>query len=87
MASVQVPFLPSVLSSDDMMGGDDTVVKNTNPDVADDSDKIEKEWVDKAKEIVSETRDDPWLREEKVIGLKADYLHKRFGRKIGDKNG
>jgi Txe/YoeB family toxin of Txe-Axe toxin-antitoxin module len=84
----QTSFLPPVISSGGMGLRDDAgVVKNTNPDVAEDNDKIEKEWVDRAKDIVNKTRDDPWLRDEEVKGLKADYLHKRFGRRIGDRNG
>jgi Txe/YoeB family toxin of Txe-Axe toxin-antitoxin module len=81
-------FSPPVISGNGVGQSDDVgVVKNTNPDVAEDNDKIEKEWVDRAKDIVNKTRDDPWLRDEEVKGLKADYLHKRFGRRIGDRNG
>jgi hypothetical protein len=54
-----------------------------NPAVASDDDLIEKEWVDKAKKIVAETRDDPHLQDEKVNKLQADYLKKRFGRELG----
>ena len=54
-----------------------------NPAVANDDDLIEKEWVDKAKKIVAETRDDPHLQDEKVNKLQADYLKKRFGRELG----
>lgn len=61
---------------------DDTNLSN-NPAVANDDDLIEKEWVDKAKKIVAETRDDPHLQDEKVNKLQADYLKKRFGRELG----
>jgi hypothetical protein len=61
---------------------DDTSLSN-NPAVANDDDLIEKEWVDKAKKIVAETRDDPHLQDEKVNKLQADYLKKRFGRELG----
>jgi hypothetical protein len=57
-----------------------------NPVVARDTGKIEKEWVNRAKKIVAETRDDPYERGEKVKDLKADYMMKRFNRKIGDRN-
>jgi len=56
---------------------------SNNPAVANDDDLIEKEWVDKAKKIVAETRDDPHLQDEKVNKLQADYLKKRFGRELG----
>jgi hypothetical protein len=56
---------------------------SSNPAVANDDDLIEKEWVDKAKRIVADTRDDPHLQDEKVNKLQADYLKKRFGRELG----
>lgn len=53
------------------------------PTVANDDDLIEKEWVDKAKKVLAETRDDPYRREQEVNRLQADYLVKRYGRKLG----
>lgn len=53
------------------------------PMVANDDDLIEKEWVDKAKKIIVETKDDPYRREQEVGRLQADYLYKRYGRKLG----
>lgn len=52
------------------------------PVIADDVDVIEKEWVDKAKKIVSATKDDPHEQEKEVSRLQADYLLKRYGKKI-----
>ena len=64
-----------------------TITDNTaNPVEARDSDLIEKEWVVKAKQILSETKDDPYGREERVKALQADYLEKRYNRKLGDNN-
>lgn len=53
------------------------------PAVAADEDLIEKEWVDKAKQIVSQTRDDPARQEKEVGRLQADYLKKRYGKQLG----
>jgi len=53
------------------------------PLVANDDDLIEKEWVDKAKKIVADTRDDPYRREEAVNKLQVDYIKKRYGRELG----
>jgi hypothetical protein len=53
------------------------------PLVAGDDDLIEKEWVDKAKKIIAETRDDPHRREQEVGKLQADYLKKRYGKDLG----
>lgn len=65
---------------------DDTAqaqVADDMPAVAGDDDLIEKEWVDKAKQIISETRDDPAAREKQVGRLQADYLKKRYGKELG----
>ncbi len=53
------------------------------PLVAADDDLIEKEWVQRAKKIVSDTKGDPSAREGQATELKVDYLQKRFGRKLG----
>ena len=53
------------------------------PAVAADDDLIEKEWVDKAKQIINETRDDPAAREKQVGRLQVDYLKKRYGKELG----
>ncbi|MCA9339257.1 hypothetical protein KC939_02830 [Candidatus Saccharibacteria bacterium] len=55
---------------------------NSAPSVAADDDNIEKEWVDKAKSIIAETKSDPYLQEEKVSKLQADYLQKRYNKKV-----
>lgn len=56
---------------------DDTPAKAGNEDL------IEKEWVDKAKKIITETKDDPYRREREVGRLQADYLKKRYGKHLG----
>lgn len=66
---------------------DKTVASSTTTDdsplIANDDDLIEKEWVDKAKKIVSETKNDPHQREKRVSKLQGDYIKKRFGRELG----
>lgn len=54
------------------------------PSVAGDDDLIEKEWVDKAKKIIAETRDDPYRREREISKLQIEYIRRRYGREIGD---
>ncbi len=71
---VPVPAAPT--TSDDSAG----------PTIAADDDLIEKEWVDKAKKIIAETRDDPYRREQEVSRLQADYLRKRYGKDLGGSN-
>lgn len=57
-------------------------ISNT-PLVAADEDVIEKEWVDKAKEIIQQTKDDPYRRTQQVNELQRDYLQKRYGKVVG----
>lgn len=66
---------------------DDTTTLPTDDDtplVAADEDVIEKEWVDKAKKILIETKDDPYLREQQIKKLQVEYIRKRYGREIGE---
>ncbi len=52
------------------------------PAIADDVDVIEKEWVDKAQEVIKTTKDDPYQEEEQIEDLQIDYLKKRYGKDI-----
>ena len=60
-----------------------TTPSSATPLVAADEDLIEKEWVDKAKEIIEQTKDDPHARTQKVNELQRDYLQKRYGKVVG----
>lgn len=57
-------------------------VADTNPASAADEDLIEKEWVEKAKKVVAETKHDPYLQGQEVSKLQADYLKKRYGKTV-----
>ena len=85
--NVTTPVLPPPIvvsnpTSTPQDSGSSQVI-SANPLVANDDDLIEKEWVDKAKKIIVETKDDPYAREQEVGKLQADYLHKRYGRELG----
>ena len=54
----------------------------TAPAMADDGDLIEKEWVSKVKQIVAGTAQDPYEQNQQFTKLKADYMQKRYGRRI-----
>ena len=58
-----------------------TVVQDA-PASAGDDDLIEREWVEKAKRVVAETRNDPHAQEDAISRLQADYLQKRYGRTV-----
>ncbi len=62
----------------------DPVSTTTSPVTASDDDLMEKEWVDRAKKIVSDTLDDPYTQENAVVQLQRDYQKKRFGRELGE---
>ena len=53
-----------------------------SPDIADDSDLIEKEWVNKAKHIVEQTKEDPYNQTKELNKMKADYLQKRYAKEL-----
>ena len=53
------------------------------PISANDDDDIEREWVDRAKQLIVQTRDDPRAREKALDALRRDYLEKRYGKKLG----
>lgn len=55
---------------------------NSHPAVADDNDLIEKEWVDKAKEIVARTTQDPYKQNQEITNMKVGYLKKRYNKDI-----
>ncbi len=71
------PFIPAA----PMDPGLATVPGNM-PAIADDTDLIEKEWVVKAKEIVSRTKNDPYQQNKEVERVKAEYLKKRYNKDV-----
>lgn len=60
-----------------------TIVSSSNPMSASDDDVIEKEWVDRAKQIITQTKSDPYARERAISELQKDYLMKRYGKQLG----
>lgn len=55
-----------------------------NPASANDDDVIEKEWVDRARQVIVQTRNDPRGREKAIGALQRDYLMKRYGKQLGE---
>jgi hypothetical protein len=84
IAAEQTQILPPPLPvSPQTVQPDDAVAGSSAPLVAADEDLIEKEWVDKAKDIIVRTKDDPYERERQVGLLQAEYLRKRYGKELG----
>lgn len=77
-----LPVLPPIPSTMPVT----TVVPQTTPAAApittDEGDLIEKEWVNKAMQIVENTKEDPFQQSKQLSGLKADYLQKRYSKEI-----
>ena len=62
--------------------GDTSTTQPAKPPVSGDDDEIEKEWVNKVKEIVGRTRDDPYRQNVELTTLKADYMKQRYDKII-----
>lgn len=69
------------------VAGSAKAVEIALPTAASDTDLIEKEWVEKAKQIVDHTRDDPHEQQRALAQMKAEYMKKRYNRdtKSGEK--
>ncbi len=55
---------------------------SAQPLIADDVDLIEKEWVEKAKQIVNQTKDDPHTQNKELNNFKAGYIKKRYNKEM-----
>lgn len=49
---------------------------------ADDGELIEKAWIDKAKAIVSQTRNDPHKQNAEMNKVKKEYIKKRYNKDV-----
>lgn len=80
-APVQSIAMPQILPQPVQVATDGQSIQA--PISANDDDTIEKEWVDRAKQIIAETRDNPRAREKAIGALQRDYLMKRYGKQLG----
>lgn len=77
--------LQKPVSTPDKVQSNDSEQNTTTipiPPEAEDSDLIEKEWVERAKQIVAHTRHDPHEQQKALSLMKADYMKKRYNRDI-----
>jgi hypothetical protein len=58
-----------------------TPVATSATDAAD-TDRIEKQWIEKAKSVIAQTRDDPFEQKNAMSKVKAEYIQKRFNKTI-----
>jgi hypothetical protein len=80
-SQIAIPSLPQPIADDASQHND---TPSSAPTAANDDDLIEKEWVEHAKKIISETKDDPYRREQEITKLQLEYVKKRYGRVIGE---
>lgn len=59
-----------------------TSASSAVPLAADDSDIIEKEWIERLDTVISTTRDDPYEQKKQISKLSVDYQAARFGKTI-----
>lgn len=52
------------------------------PQMASDSDLIEKEWVNLLEHITTKYAEDPYTQQIEISKIKADYIKKRYGKDI-----
>lgn len=58
------------------------VANDDDTPIADDADLIEKEWIVRAKSLVEQTKDDPYLQNKEINKVKADYIKKRYNKDV-----
>lgn len=87
-APATLPSLPAVppASQSFVQPNPSSVASSTTNSVvnttADDSDLIEKEWVNRAKKIIEDNRDNPHKQSKELTIVKADYMKKRYNKTI-----
>jgi hypothetical protein len=81
MPALDVPAI-DLPAQDAASSAVNSTTTQASPITADDGDLIEKEWVEKAKQIVERTRDDPYRQSEELTVVKAEYMQKRYNKTV-----
>lgn len=79
-SSTQISLVQTSTAAASSITDDTTHYDSTSK--AEDVDIIEKEWVNKAKNIVNSTRNDPRQQNKEIAKLKKIYLEKRFNKTL-----
>ncbi len=80
--SAAIPEPIAVSQTQDDVAQSQNTAAIPSPQIADDVDLIEKEWVEKAKEIVDKTKENPYLQNKAISEIKADYIKKRYNKDL-----
>lgn len=63
------------------IGATKDLVSQVHTNTAGDIDLIEKTWVQRAKNIIEKTRNDPYIQKNEISKVKAEYIERRFNKK------
>ena len=81
-----LPAIPDIPTADNPVISvpvqDEAAARPPSTHPAEDNERIEPVWVDKAKEIIARTHDDPYLQKDQMSKVKAEYIQKRFNKQI-----
>jgi hypothetical protein len=80
LPTTQPPIATSSVQRD--AKADDTSTSSPITTVRDDRDKVEKEWVDRVKRVIGQTRHDPYRQSEELTAVKADYMKQHYNKII-----
>jgi hypothetical protein len=76
---IPIPVTDATVPRDTSVAG----AKSATSDLAaHETDRIEKQWVTRAKAIVHQTQDDPYVQKKEMSKAGADYIKKRFNKTI-----
>ena len=64
------------------MGAPAAPAQDTSTAQADDDSALDEEWVNKAREIVERTHNDPYLQSREISRIKAQYIKVRYNKDI-----
>ena len=81
-AATDTTVIPLIVPGSQQATVSDDAAQGVAPIIADDADVIEKEWVEKAKDIVAKTKSDPHQQSVELTNFKHDYMKKRYGKEI-----
>jgi len=76
-ANISTPVIPSGTPSRSAQQPAQSTAVTVQPS---DETAIEQEWIEKAKEVVTRTQDDPYMQNKLLSELKTQYLATRYGR-------
>lgn len=79
MPDLSVLQAPAPTTDPAAIGTDDAAAASP---AAADNDHIEKEWVNRAKMIIAQTKDDPHEQKKEISKVKAEYIRQRFGKNV-----